>query len=201
MQAYHGYIAGWARFTACQAVTDEQIRIATIQDRDKEVQHNCLFNGQGYSREPNRYGRSAPWRAIQTAARLYEHLQQNMECFPEAKYWLNIVLDFYETVFGLLDEESRHFRLCMIMLTGRCDDDFQNAYGLTLKPIAHMLGCTVSALNHDRLKTIDFSPVLQAKYGSVYISTAGHCALNQARVCRDRGDQQDEVRWTETALI
>lgn len=200
-QAYHGYMAGWARLRSYHAVTDEEIRSATTRDRNIEVGLNCYFKGEEYSRKTSRFGRAAPWRAIQTAARLYVHLEQNMQRYSEAEQWLRIVLKFCEENFGYLDEETIYFRSCLINLLGYRKGDYKSAYNLNLISVARVLKYKMSDLDFILLEKIDLAPLLQTAHGLGYIATAGSCALNEARTCREKYDRNNKVRWAETALF
>lgn len=200
-QAYHGYMAGWARLKSRYGISDKQIHHLTTKDRDAEVAFNMFFKGEEYSKETNRFGRAAPWRAIQTAARLYVHLEDNMQRYSEAQHWLQIVLDFCEMVFGPLDEETEYFRSCMTSLLGHYKGDYESAYNLNLVPVAKILQCKVSDLGFDRLQNVEFTPLLQTAHGLEYIDTAGSCALNQARKCRDKSDRASKLVWARVALF
>lgn len=102
--ALQGYVRAYNRLKIHPSITPLKIILATVSDQSEEdLHHQYLFTSYliGYQR----FGRSAPWRALQTALKIGDLLMAAGK-LDESLSFVNIGVEISKEIFGLSHPET-----------------------------------------------------------------------------------------------
>lgn len=202
--AYEGYMAGWRRMQISHEVSDEQVFRATRNEREDEIVANFdeyWFEGIRYGR----FGRSAPWRAIQTAIAIsaYSVLDSETVHVPEtiskAIEFNKVALAFYEQAFGPNDLDTINQKHRLLYSIGTLRRDWRSAYELSIKYIGQFLEEHFSEFKGkiDPVDTAFYDWMSKSLTAAPFVSRAGSSLLDLAKASHE---PETSVRLAEDAI-
>lgn len=167
-QAFAGYMAGWKRLKQMPGIDDNRIFHFSRLDREREMANQYLRSR--YSIGLERFGRSAPWRAMQTAVKLSLLLEREGLDLREAIYLSNAAASFNSLAFGPNDEDTlgirtiQHDQLCGA-------NRWQEAYDKNLEAIKLFIGWEPGNDKHN--SKISYMSLADTSVGATLANQAG----------------------------
>lgn len=209
--AYTGYLAGWERLKHNYGIDDERIYFSTYADREREKDpHYFRYYGRC-----ERFGRSAPWRAIQTAVTLSDQLERQLSQMPEQDpMMLERVLsltrhavDFHKLSFGTNDYDTIGYKQTLYYRLGPLAGRWREAYDVSIETIKDIVGwpagssseVEVSRLQHGKCTNTGL-PLDQLGSGGGSTGHLGKCCIELSRFYRHTGDSIQAQRYAEEAV-
>ena len=183
--ALHGYIRAFDRLKIHPRVSMLQIVLATVRDRsEEELSHRYSFYKR--SCQYQRFGRSAPWRALQTALHIGVLLIDAKQLDQSLKY-LSMGFEIANAIFGPKHEES-DTALALLITVRKAREEWQAAYDLAIKRANLFMGCTEQTQKSTGLGLRD------TETGARLAADLGNCARHLGRI-------KEADFWYKVALL
>lgn len=151
--AYQGYMAGWRRLKVDYGISDQAIFSHSCFDRFEEAIFQPYYADR-YTRDCERLGCNAPWRAIQTACKLAHWLQKDPATIDQAIAFSNAALKFYRLAFGVNDEDTIHMKTAVYEQLSSAGQ-WQEAYDLSMQSFKEKVGWRVGDHKHNATITLE----------------------------------------------
>ena len=211
--AYGGYLAGWERLKNNYGIDDKRIYLSAYADRERE--DNFMYCHYRYYGGCERFGRSAPWRAIQTAVKLSYQIKQQLHQKPKQDpVILEKVLSlsrhavgFHKQAFGTNDYDTVVYKDILCRQLGELAGRWHDAYDFCIESIQDMVGwpikrsVKVDILRLQRGKCIGTGlPLDRFSSGAVFVGLAGRCCVEISKIHRNAGDSIETQRCAEEAV-
>lgn len=202
-EAFVGYVAGWRRLLKLPGVDEKRIICATSADRLRE---SMIYNDhimERYTRGTERFGRNAPWRAMQTALKLANLMELSGGDVDQAVRYTKTALRFYSIVFGTNDSDTISLQGVLYRQLAYWAQRWREAYTVsvqTLKNISKWDG-TVAALASHSTGTSHCDEILSHPDGRDFLRCAGICCVQISRSLREESRFAQAVTEAENGLV
>jgi len=209
--AYTGYLAGWERLKHNYGIDDEQIYFSAHADRERE-QNPCYRRYYGVC---GRFGRSAPWRAIQTAETLSDQLLRQLSQTPEQDPTMmervlsltRQVVGFHKLSFGPNDVDTIGHKKTLYYCLGPLAGRWHEAYDVSIEAIKDLLGWPTGSSDDIDVSRIQRGkctktrlPLDRIPCGGDFAGRLGKCCIELCRSYRHTGDSTEAQRYAKEAV-
>ncbi|KAK6371031.1 hypothetical protein LTR64_006278 [Lithohypha guttulata] len=204
--AYMGYMAGWQRLRNDYGISNAQILRSMRDDRSRGIEWGFDgYNFDQYATEfrHQRFGRSAPWRALQTAIKLAILWEQNLATLPYAVGYTKAVLEMYKKAFGDADDDTIHLVEMLIDQVGDKGQDLAMAYDLGRRHLRDYLNgeSTYFRTLDERMSDEMDEEFLYSRPAGCGLSIKlGWLCMELGKACDSAGDEQGRNKYAAEAI-
>lgn len=135
--ALHGYVCAYNRLKSHPNVSPLQIVLATVSDHSEEDLHR-QYRFNAHLKEYQRFGRSASWRALQTALKLGILLMEAGK-LDESLSFVNVGVGIAKEIFGASHPETID-ALGLLLQVREARQEWQAAYDVALQRVNAFMG-------------------------------------------------------------
>lgn len=204
--AYMGYMAGWQRLRNDYGISNAQILRSMRDDRSRGIEWGFDgYNFDQYATEfrHQRFGRSAPWRALQTAIKLAILWEQDLATLPYAVGYTKAVLEMYKKAFGDADDDTIHLVEMLIDQVGDKGQDLAMAYDLGRRYLRDYLkgeSTYFRTLDERMSDEMDEEFLYSRPAGCELSIKLGWLCMELGKACDSVGDEQGRDRYAAEAI-